>query len=72
MRSRRAKIAPQLGDELLAQHAVERAERLVEHEEARVGRERTGEGHALLLAARELAHRAPLEAGEARRARAAR
>ena len=45
----------QLGDEPLAQRAVERAERLVEHEQPRRGRERAGERDPLLLAARQLA-----------------
>ena len=67
----------QLGDEPLAERAVERAERLVEHEQARRGRERAGERDALLLAARELGDPAVLEAGESdererRRARARR
>ena len=39
----------------LAQRQVERGERLVEKKERRIGRERAAEGHALLLAARELA-----------------
>ncbi len=54
----------QLGDEPLAERPVERAERFVEHEEPRLGRERAGERDALLLAARELADASTLEPGE--------
>ena len=54
----------QLGDQPFAQRAVERAERLVEHEQPRLGGERAGERDALLLAARELADAPVLEAGE--------
>ena len=43
-----------LGDEPLARGAVEVGERLVEQEQRGRGRERTGQGDALLLAAREL------------------
>ena len=38
-------------EESISQPAIERAERLVEEEHARLGRERAGEGDALLLAA---------------------
>ena len=44
-----------------AERAVERAERLVEHEEARLRSERAGERDPLLLAARERGHRAAVE-----------
>ena len=52
----------ELVEQPVAQRAVERAERLVEQEHARLGRERAGEGDALLLAARERSRPAPLEA----------
>ena len=45
----------QLELHLLAQLAVERAQRLVAQQHARLDHERAGERHALLLAARELA-----------------
>ncbi len=45
----------QLGDQPFAQRAVERTQRLVEHEQPRLGREGAGERHPLLLAAGELA-----------------
>ena len=54
----------QLGDEPLAQRPVERAQRFVEHEEPRLGRERARQRDALLLAARELADAPTLEPGE--------
>ena len=54
----------QLGDEPVAQRAVERAERLVEHEEPGRGRERAGERDALLLTARQFGDPAVLEALE--------
>ncbi len=57
--------AAEVLEQAVAKPAVERAERLVEEEHARLGRERAGERDALLLAARERSHRAPLEAGEA-------
>ena len=47
---------------LLAELEVERAERLVEEQHARPVDERARQGDALLLAARELARLAPLEA----------
>ena len=46
--------APQPHAQLLAHGRVERAERLVEQQHARLDRERAGERHALALAAREL------------------
>ena len=46
--------APQPRAELLAHRGVERAERLVEQQHARLDRERAGQGHALALAAGEL------------------
>ena len=46
--------SPQPGAQLLADACVERAERLVEQEHARLDRERAGQRHALTLAAREL------------------
>ena len=51
-----AKVAPDLG--------VERAERLVEEEDARLDGKRAGKRHALALAAGELGRVAVLEAGE--------
>ena len=54
----------QLGDEALAERAIERAQWLVEHEQPRFGRERAGERDPLLFSARELADAATLEAGE--------
>ena len=56
---------PQLGDQTVAQRAVERTERLVEHQQARLRGERAREGDALLLAARELRDAAGAEAVEA-------
>ena len=53
---------PQLDLHLLAQPAVERAERLVEQQHARVWGERAGQRHALLLAAGKLVRVARLEA----------
>jgi len=44
---------------------VERAERLVEKQDARLGSERASERDSLLLAPRERSHRAALEAGQA-------
>ncbi len=49
------------------QVAVERGERLVEQQDRRLDRERTGERHPLLLAARELARQAIAEAAELHR-----
>ena len=46
--------ALQLAAHLQAQELVERRERLVEQEHARIGDERAGQRHALLLAAGEL------------------
>ena len=46
--------ALQLGAHLDAQERVERGERLVEQQDLRVGDQRAGERHALLLAARKL------------------
>ena len=60
----RALQLAQLDLELLAQLAVERAERLVEQQDLGLEDEGAGERHALLLAARELARPAPLEARE--------
>ena len=54
----------QLELHLLPQLQVERAERLVEEEHARMVDECAGERDALLLAAGELARLAPLEARE--------
>ena len=51
--------------QLRADLRVERAERLVEQQHARLDRERAGERHALALAARELARVALVVAGEA-------
>ena len=48
----------------VAESAVERSERLVEQEDARLGGERAGEGDALLFASRERRHGAVLESGE--------
>ena len=58
-------IALQLELHLLAQLQVERAERLVEQQDARAVDQRAGERDPLLLAARELARLAPVEPGEA-------
>ena len=55
----------QLELHLLAQLQVERAERLVEQQHARLVHERAGQRDALLLAARELARLALLETREA-------
>ena len=55
---------PQLAPGALAQRRVEVRERLVEQQDARLGRERPGERHPLLLAARDLADAPALEAGE--------
>jgi hypothetical protein len=49
---------------LLAQLQVERAERLVQQQDARAVHERAGKGHALPLPARELAWPPPLVAAE--------
>ena len=53
VRPSRANSAAELDDEPLAARAVERAERLVEEEDARRGRQRPGQRDALLLAAGE-------------------
>ena len=65
------KVMPDLGLDaleldlhLLAQLQIERAERLVEEEDARVVDQRPREGDALLLPAGELARLAPLVAGQ--------
>ena len=47
--------AQQLQAHLLARHGVQRAERLVHQEQARIGQQRPADGHALLHAARQLA-----------------
>ena len=52
----------QLDLQVLAQPGVERAERLVEQQHARVQDQRAGQRHALLLAARELRGPALVEA----------
>ena len=52
-------------EEAVAQPPVERAERLVQKEHARLGRESTREGHALTLAAGQRSDGAVLEAVEA-------
>ena len=57
--------APQPGAQVGADVGVERAERLVEQQHARLDRERAGERHALALAARELRRVALVEAAEA-------
>ena len=52
-----AQLALQLADlaaQLGAHLGIERGQRLVEQQQARPGRQRTGQGHALLLAARQL------------------
>ena len=56
--------APQPLAQLRAHLRVERAERLVEQQHARLDRERAGERHALALAAGELARVALVVAGE--------
>ena len=48
----------------IVQLAVERAERLVEQEQAGLGRQRAGQRHPLRLAARQRRHAAALEAGQ--------
>src|SRR5262245_24178998 len=55
----------QLELHLFAKLLVERAERLVEQQHSGSGHDRAGEGHALLLAARELAREAIAVAGQA-------
>ena len=65
-------IALQLELHLLAQLEVERAERLVEQQHARLVHERARERDALLLAARELPRLALRQARRGRRARASR
>jgi hypothetical protein len=49
----RVEDALEVFEQPIAQPAVERAERLVEEEDARFRRERTGQCDALLLSARE-------------------
>ena len=56
----RAQFAPGA----LAEGRVEVRERFVEQEDARLRRERARQRHPLLLAARQVGHRAPLEAGQ--------
>lgn len=51
-------------DEAFAQAAVELAERFVQHQQFGPGRQRPGEGDALLLAARERGHGAASGAGK--------
>ena len=53
------------GEHVLGGGRVERGRRLVEHEDARVGREHRADGDALLLAARERAQGAIAELGDA-------
>ena len=53
--------APDLVLHLLAQAAVERSQRLVHQHQARLEHQRPGNGHALLLPARQLVGTAPLE-----------
>ena len=55
----------QLLGKALAQGAVQRPHGLVEHEQARLGGQRSRQGHALLLAAGELVHRPPFRPGQA-------
>ena len=57
--------AAQPGAQVGADVGVQRAERLVEQQHARLHRERAGERHALALAARELRRVAVAEAGQA-------
>ena len=64
--------AAQPGAQLLAHRGVERAERLVEQQHARLDGERAGEGHALALAAGELRRVAVRRSPRGARARAAR
>ena len=56
---------PQLDHQPVAQGAVERAERLVEHQEPGRRRQGAGERHPLLLAARQVPHRPPFEPRQA-------
>ena len=60
----RSKSVPEILEQPVAEAAVERAERLVQEEDPRLGCERARERDALLLAAGERRHRAALEAGE--------
>ncbi len=64
-RARRRQHPSQVHGEAIAQGAVERAERLVEHEQPRGGGERAGQRHPLGLAAREGVDGSVLEAGQA-------
>ena len=57
--------AQQLSVEALARQRVERAERLVEQEHARLQRQRAGDGHALAHAARQLVRAGAGEPAEA-------
>ena len=60
-----AEDAPDLTGEPIVQLAVEPGERLVEQQGARGGGERTGQGHALRLAAAEVGDVAAAEAAQA-------
>ena len=65
---RRARVPPYPPDEdlhVLLGLDVERSERLVEQHHVGLAHQRAGDGHPLLLAARELAGQRMLEAGEA-------
>ena len=55
----------QPGPQVLADLGVERAERLIEEEHLRIHRQRTGQGHALALAAGQLIGIAGLKTGQA-------
>ena len=55
----------QLHHQPVAQRAVERPQRLVEHEQRRAGRQGPGQGHALALTTRQRRHRPPLGTVEA-------
>ena len=60
----RVEDALEILQQAVAEPAVERAERLVEEEDARLRRERAGQRDALLLSARERGDGAPLVSGE--------
>ena len=57
--------AAEVVEEPIAEPAIERSERLVQQENARLGSEGARERNALLLATRQRPHRAPLEPDEA-------
>ena len=56
--------AAEIVEKPIAEPAIERSERLVQQEDARLGSERAGECDTLLLATRQRSDRAALESGE--------